>query len=75
MMMMLSSDVVGHMAILGISRISDFLTRRTVGTLVLLVSLMPPSFYASRLIDPRNHPRHQGVGAPPYGRASSQVLN
>ena len=31
------------MAILGISRISDFLTRRTVVTLVLSVSPMPPS--------------------------------
>jgi hypothetical protein len=29
----------------------------------------------SRLIDPRNPPRHQGVGTPPCGRASSQVLN
>jgi len=29
---------------------------------------------ASRLIDPRNPPRHQGVGAPPYLLASSQAL-
>jgi hypothetical protein len=30
---------------------------------------------ASRLIDPRTPPHHQGVGEPPYGRATSQVLN
>jgi hypothetical protein len=30
---------------------------------------------ASRLIDPRNPPRHQGVSASLYGRPPSQVLN
>ena len=39
----MSSDLAGHMAILGISRISDSLTRRTFGTFDLPVSPKPPS--------------------------------
>jgi hypothetical protein len=39
----MSSDLAGHMAILGILWISDSLTRRTFGTFDFPVSFMPPS--------------------------------